>query len=82
MASKTVYGFDKSGAIPFVAIHTFETSNDGQLLHLIDGRLRATIPPEGWQKYCEEYPEAQDIVDTLTIKNPAPSGDVPESGGA
>lgn len=72
MASKTVYGFDKSATLPFVAIHTFETSGDGQLLHLIDGRLRATVPPEGWADYCREWPEAQDIVNAL-CPAPAPS---------
>lgn len=68
MQSKTVYGFDKSGGLPLLALHTFEVSADKQLVHLIDGNLRATVPPEGWPDYCKQYPDAQDIVDGLTIK--------------
>lgn len=68
MQSKTVYGFDKSGGLPLLALHTFEVSADKQLVHLIDGNLRATVPPEGWEDYCKQYPDAQDIVDGLTIK--------------
>jgi hypothetical protein len=65
MKSKTVYGFDKSGGVPLLALHTFETSSDGQLIHLIDGNVRAIVPPEGWADYVQEWPEAQDIVDAL-----------------
>lgn len=68
MMPKTVFGFDKSGGLPMVCIHTFEASADKQLVHLIDGNLRATVPPEGWESYCKTWPEAQDIVDALTIK--------------
>ena len=68
MQSKTVYGFDKSGGLPVIALHTFEVSRDGQLVHLIDGNLRATVPPEGWDDYAKMWPEAQDIIDGLTIK--------------
>lgn len=77
MKTKTVAGFEKvTGRPPLVVWHTFEATADGQLSHLIDGNLRATIPPEGWADYCLEYPDAQDIVDELTkpteIKAPAP----------
>lgn len=65
---KTTYGFDKSGNIPFIAIHTFEGGNDGQLLHFIDGNLRAAVPPEGWKDYAKEYPDAQDVIDSLLVK--------------
>lgn len=68
MKSKTVYGFDKSGSLPVVALHTFEITTDNQLSHLIDGTPRATIPPEGWADYAKQYPEAQDIIDAMTIK--------------
>lgn len=52
---------------PIVVEHTFDRSRDGQLLHFIDGYLRATVPPEGWADYCKDYPEAQNIVDSLTV---------------
>ncbi len=65
---KTVPGFDRTGSMPMMTIHTFAKGKDGQLEHHIDGRLRAQVPPEGWADYCREYPEAQDIVDAMTIK--------------
>lgn len=65
---KTVPGFDYSAGLPMMAIHTFAKGRDGQLEHSIDGKLRAQVPPEGWADYCREYPEAQDIVDAMTIK--------------
>lgn len=67
MNTKTVPGFEKiAGRPPLVVWHTFEATPDGQLAHLIDGVPRATVPPEGWEDYCKAYPEAQDIVDSLT----------------
>lgn len=30
--------------------------------------MRATVPPEGWTDYCQQYPDAQEVVDSLTIK--------------
>jgi hypothetical protein len=67
MKSKTVPGFERNVDVPRICYHTFETSKDGQLLHLIDNTLRATIPPEGWADYVKEWPEAGDIVDALRI---------------
>ncbi|WP_295002963.1 hypothetical protein [uncultured Dechloromonas sp.] len=77
MKTKTVPGFEKvTGRPPLVVWHTFEVTKDGQMAHLIDGVLRATVPPEGWLAYCDTYPDAQDIVDELTkpteIPPPAP----------
>lgn len=63
---KTVPGFDISGGMPIMAIHTFEPSSDGQLNHTIDGRLRATVPPEGWAEYVRQWPEAGDIIAAMT----------------
>lgn len=68
MKSKTVPGFERNVDVPRICYHTFETSTSGELLHLIDNSLRATVPPEGWADYVKEWPEAQDIVDALTIK--------------
>lgn len=67
MKSKTVPGFERNVDVPRLCYHTFEASPRGELLHLIDNNLRATVPPEGWADYCKEWPEAQDIVDALTI---------------
>lgn len=62
-----VMGFDKSGGLPILADHLFTTSDDGQLVHIVDGRLRATVPPEGWADYLREWPEAGGVVDSLRI---------------
>jgi hypothetical protein len=86
---KTTYGFDKGRNFPLMGIHTFATSQDGQLRHFIDDKLRATVPPEGWSDYCKEYPDAKDIVDSLTLRPsveataaiPAPSPDFGEGNG-
>jgi hypothetical protein len=65
---KTTYGFDKGRNYPLMGIHTFSSTSDGQLQHEIDGKIRATVPPEGWADYCKEYPDAQDIVDSMKIR--------------
>lgn len=65
---KTVPGFTMLSGRPIMVLHTFYATPDGQLAHETDGTLRATVPPEGWLAYCEQYPEAQDVVDSLTIK--------------
>lgn len=78
MKTKTCYGFDQSAGIPLLAIHTFEEAADGQLNHLIDGRLRATVPPEGWADYVRQWPEAGDIVDALT-RTPVAAAPVAET---
>lgn len=67
MKSKTVPGFERNVDVPRLCYHTFEASPAGELLHLIDNTLRATIPPEGWADYVKEWPEAGDIVDALRI---------------
>lgn len=94
MLPKTVAGFEvRPGNVPLVVMHTFEATSDGQLQHSIDGRVRATVPPEGWKDYCLTFPEARDIVDSLTLRPnaishdpvaeiPATSGDAPDAGGA
>lgn len=63
--NKRVYGFDSSGGLPLMCLHEFGTSADGQLIHLIDGNLRATVPPEGWESYVEQYPDAADVVSRM-----------------
>jgi hypothetical protein len=65
---KTVPGFTMLSGRPVMVLHSFYATADGQLAHETDGTLRATVPPEGWADYCQQYPDAQDIVDSLTIK--------------
>lgn len=65
---KTVPGFTMLSGRPVMVLHSFYATADGQLAHETDGTLRATVPPEGWADYCQQYPDAQDVVDSLTIK--------------
>lgn len=69
---KTTYGFDQSGGLPLMAIHTFETSADGQLVHYIDNVLRAVVPPEGWQEYSRQWPDAAEVIASM-MKRPEPT---------
>lgn len=57
--------FDRSARLPYWVESEFDGSSDGQLLHIVDGKLRATIPPEGWDDYLKTWPEAQGVVDQL-----------------
>lgn len=50
------------------AQHEIAVTEDKQIAHYIDGRHVATVPPEGWADYVREYPEAADVVESLTIK--------------
>ena len=69
MIKKTVVGFERSAnGLPVACYHTFDVSSDKQLLHYINDTLRATVPPEGWEEYAKEYPDAQDIIDGLIIR--------------
>lgn len=60
--SKTVMGFDKSGGIAMMAMHCFSILNNGNLLHEIDGKIRAEVPPEGFEAYAEQWPECKDVL--------------------
>lgn len=56
-----------SGAIGYALMeHRFTAAPDGQLEHYTDGTLRATVPPEGWAGYLEQWPEAASLVQSLT----------------
>lgn len=74
MKTKTVYGFDQAGGLPLLALHTFFAGRDGQLVHEIDGHLRATVPPEGWADYVRTWPEAADVVNAMILPaSPTPT---------
>lgn len=51
-----VNGWSQGGPNMALCQHTFETTPDGQIMHLTDGELRAVIPPEGWAAYAEAWP--------------------------
>lgn len=48
-------------------MHRFEEGKDGQLLHYTEDGLRATVPPEGWDSYCEQWPQARAVVEKLKV---------------
>jgi len=56
-----------SPPMPIMAMQEFKKAADGQLEHWIDGRLRATIPPEAWDDYAEMWPNAADFISGLRI---------------
>lgn len=68
MKQTHAYTFDRTpvpGVVPLMVVSTFEASDDGQLRHYTDGRLRAVVPPEGWDSYVEEWPDAAAAVGEL-----------------
>lgn len=52
-------------AVDFCTHRFFETA-DHQLGHEQDGRLRAIVPPEGWEDYAYFWPDCQPLVDALS----------------
>lgn len=50
---------------PELATHHFYETADHQLAHAIDGVLRATVPPEGWDEYSLQWPACAPFVEQL-----------------
>ena len=67
------------GAAIHFAHHTIEATRDGQLQHSIDGVVCATVPPEGWEQYARDWPQAADIVRQL--RRPTPDAEKTLPGG-
>lgn len=67
MTTVKVAHFDKTNSPPIVVMSEFTRGADGTLVHYTDGNLRATIPPEGWDDYLKDWPEAQAVVDSLRL---------------
>lgn len=59
---KRVFGFDNVGGLPVMACHEFEIGANGDLYHVIDGKPRAQVPPEGFEAYVEQWPECQSVI--------------------
>lgn len=60
------YSPDTSPASPVTIVtHRFYATDDGQLAHDMDGRRRATVPPEGWEAYAEQWPACAPVVAAL-----------------
>ena len=62
-ASTGAYASDTgpSAAIEFVP-QRFVKNAAGELEHYIDGELRATVPPEGWEAYADQWPDCRELV--------------------
>lgn len=54
-----------------LANHRFSSSTAGELLHFVEGDLRATVPPEGWDDYVKYWPSAIDVVRQLRTSHVA-----------
>jgi hypothetical protein len=60
--------FDHTNHPPLIVHSDFFKGDDGQLHHFIDDKLRAIIPPEGWEQYAKDWPEAQKAIDQLNTR--------------
>lgn len=51
-------------ALPQAALasHVFTLDARGCLVHSIDGRERATVPPEGFDDYARQWPDCAPLV--------------------
>jgi hypothetical protein len=75
------------GIIPgsplMVGYHRFSVGLAGELLHYTGAdptadTLRASVPPEGWEAYGSEYPDAQSVIEQLTLAgSPAAAAHAP-----
>lgn len=54
-------GFDR-GTPPRIAHHEFTINALGLLEHWIEDQIRALVPPEGFEAYCEEWPDARRVI--------------------
>jgi hypothetical protein len=50
---------------PSLAMHEFHANAQGCLEHIIDGHLRATVPPEGLDDYVRTWPDCAPVAKTL-----------------
>ena len=75
MRTKFAVTFDRlpnaAMGLPLMCVSEFVATDDGQLEHYTDGRLRATVPPEGWDSYAAEWPDCAAVVGELRGR-PAP----------
>jgi len=57
--------FDLTNSPPIIVTSVFERNSDGQLLHIMDDKVRAIVPPESWDEYLKAWPEARPVVEAL-----------------
>lgn len=63
--SVKVAHFDVTNSPPIIVTSIFERNSDGQLLHIMDDKMRAIVPPESWDDYLKAWPEAAAVVEAL-----------------
>ena len=63
--SVKVAHFDVTNSPPILVVSIFERNPDGQLLHIMDDKMRAIVPPESWDEYLKQWPEAASVVEAL-----------------
>jgi len=57
--------FDLTARPPVLTISEFAKGDDGSLVHIVDDKIRAIVPPEGWAQYAQDWPEAQKALDAM-----------------
>jgi len=67
MREKTAVTFDRVplGMLPVARISRFVAGDDGLLYHYTDERLRAIVPPEGFDAYVDGWPDCAPVVGEL-----------------
>ncbi len=58
-----------AGNLPIMATHDF-IAKEGDLLHFVNGVLRATVPTAGQDDYVSQWPDAADVVSAMRINAP------------
>lgn len=63
------YTFDRlpnaAMGVPRMCVSRFVAADDGRMEHYTDDRLRATVPPEGFDAYAAAWPACAPIVAEL-----------------
>lgn len=68
--------------LPVVLVDTaFDVNEAGELVHYTEGKVRATVPPEGWDDYAREWPMCAELVAELRGKLPTNQGDTTTTEG-
>jgi hypothetical protein len=60
--------FDHTNHPPLICHSDFYQGEHGELIHYLDDKCRAIVPPEGWEQYAKDWPEAQKAIDQLTTR--------------
>ena len=80
--SARAYASDESGRMvttpPMarLAVHEYYADDDGRLVHVIDGVIRALVPASSARAYAEAWPDCAPVVDDVIAADQLRAGDV------